>query len=200
MIELWKKGYKTFKIDHNNLWLLVYDFKPKYGKFTLDEALFSLNKNKFSLISFLGHDNMIYRYNSSYEFLLEYPDDFPGQYNWWIQSKNPLEDIETENSVTATGYAPIEISWNVHSWGGLMKSIHPFSVLDGQIGTSYWNFAIGDCDNYYPDSTPGPGVIVYHSLLWIRVNAGKYFKRTRQCRITKPFHLFDLFVCVILIK
>jgi hypothetical protein len=182
MVETWKSSYRTFKIDHGVMWLKVYDLNATNGKFTKEEAYFCLNKNKFSLLSHLGDSKLIKRYNSSYEFLLEYPENYEGEYNRWLQEKNPFDDIETYESTQATGYVPIHISWSSYKWGGLMKDSNERSLLNGEIGRWNWHYAIGDYTYLdYANSTPGPGHSCSRAVLWIRVNAEKYFPKSHGC-------------------
>ena len=182
MVREIKIGFKTFKNDYDAYWLKVYDFSPKFGKFLKDETSFCLNKNKFSIFSLLKNKNVVHRFNETYEFLLEYPLEYPGKYNRWTQSKDPLDYADFNNSgyANVSGYTPMHIDWA--GFGGLMRSYSGQCLIDGNIGSWHWDFAFGDYSTGYAGQTPGPSCVrVNQSILWIRIDPLQYFVKT--CRI-----------------
>ena len=108
----------------------------------------------------MSNQHYVHRYNpENYEFLLEYPDDFPGKYNRWTQTKDPLDDPEENvggSSVQkAQGYTKVKLSWE-SKFGGLMLSISPNTLLDGQTGDSNYRYAIGQFVDKWNHTLAGP--------------------------------------------
>ena len=180
---VWTSGINTYKIFSNSLWLLVFQHNTSYGKFDQSTAKFNLKKGKFSYLSIISNPKLIRRFSESYEFILEYPVEFPNQYNHWIQSKDPIYDSSTEtNSYEASGFRPINLSWP-DNFGGLTNNHLNYSLLDGQKSDSRWNYAIGDWYDRYIDTegkTPGPvfgDYLIYDTVhvtsiyLWIRIRS-----------------------------
>lgn len=151
-------------------WLRVFHHNNKSGTILFEnenEALYCTSENKFSrlrdLENFRGKDG-------KFEFLLEWPEDYPSEYIRWKQSKNPLDDntiyeIDTNSYLIGKvdGYEEIYNSWynSEQRWAGLLRNQHPdLSLLDGIIG-GHWYYAIGAYQSYaYDDNNvigvPGP--------------------------------------------
>lgn len=111
------------------------------------EALHTNSQYKFSVLDhleeFRGEDG-------KFEFLLEYPVEFPGEYNRWKQTDNPIKieddrtDVDYVNNLYVNGYEPIHIDWQDNRWSGLIKNNNTNdSLLDGTIGKN-WFYAVGD--------------------------------------------------------
>ena len=110
------------------------------------EALHTNSQYKFSVLDhleeFRGEDG-------KFEFLLEYPVEFPGEYNRWKQTDNPIKieddrtDVAYVNNLYVNGYEPIHIDWQDNRWSGLIKNNNTNdSLLDGTIGKN-WFYAVG---------------------------------------------------------
>ena len=110
------------------------------------EALHTNSQYKFSVLDhleeFRGEDG-------KFEFLLEYPVEFPGEYNRWKQTDNPIKieddrtDVDYVNNLYVNGYEPIHIDWQDNRWSGLIKNNNTNdSLLDGTIGKN-WFYAVG---------------------------------------------------------
>lgn len=138
-----------------------------------EEAMHTIgNKDKYSILDCLeqyrGKDN-------KFEFLLEYPTDFPNTYNRWKQTDNPAEVKETniideigggglDTSTVfpnAKGYEPIHIdmdgnSGNQQRWGGLLLSSRPETLIDGSVGSDHWWWwSIGSMVSYTEEGKTG---------------------------------------------
>jgi len=157
-MKLKLNGY-DIKYSLNKTWLLIFRHNSIKGGFLKDEheASFSLNKNKFSLLSKINEsfkvtDNDTY---FSYEFLLEYPE-FEG-FNHWRQELFPSDERTRTQSINYEALS--QISWPYRYWGGLALNEHDkqYSFIDGSPLTNTWHFAIGSYTNYYGvDRFPGP--------------------------------------------
>lgn len=191
-----KEGWRIVRTDHDVLWLLVYNLTTKFGHFNdKNHAGFSFDEGKFSIVSKLSNRKYVNRFNDSFEFLLEYPNEHPNKYNHWLQRKDPLNDKQIiDVSKTATGYSPVHIDFSACGWGGLMKGTEANSLIDGNIGTGYWNYAIGDFYDDGSGKTPGPGGghDVTKVYLWIRISSRNCFITFNQKRtfINKGILLF----------
>ena len=179
MGEEWNRGIYRYKIEFNTNWMLIFQHNVSKGYFkNIDDAKLSLQKEKFSILSRISNDYFVHRFNSTYEFLLEYSIDFEGEYNRWSQTYDPLfeEDNDTNPEFTATGFNPIDCKWT-HKFGGLVKSTSNHSLLDGYTGSNYWVYGIGDFRGRYSPLTPGPFinetnyVNVAFINLWIRISS-----------------------------
>ena len=176
--EVWSHKIFTYKIEHGTKWLLLFQHYPKNGFFTRQNAAFNLQKGKFSIVNLIGNTHYVKRYNSSFEFLLEYPNEYPNQYNRWIQDINPLDKYDKnatnpETDYKVPGFWPIHL--NFTDFGGLLRSHSYSSLLDGKIGEIYWWYAIGDWTGRYSPNTAGPtGTGVSAVYLWIRVSSPYY--------------------------
>ena len=89
--EAWTHGMFTYRVAYGTKWLLLLNHSTKFGFFEKEKADFNLQKGKFSIIKLISNTHYIKRYNSSFELLFEYPEDFPNKYNRWLQSVNPLD-------------------------------------------------------------------------------------------------------------
>lgn len=185
--EITKKGqFKTFELNelyvdntnyegativdkHNAEWLEVFYHKviDSSGNIVLysnlDEAMLTNSEYKYSI---LLHLEKFRNKQGNFEFLLEYPDDLPNEYNRWVQTDNPVTVTEniTGDPYDAKGYKPIHIDWNsnvtnspVHNtFSGLLRSSQTKDTLiDGSIGHGNWHIAIGVIKQWM-DGIPGP--------------------------------------------
>ena len=169
-----KYNYKRFK---NVNWLLIFYHNTNTLFDSSNEALNCNTKDKFSI---LNEISPFFKIHDKYEFLLEYPKDYPDEYIQWTQSLFPLENEEKEGENTAKDYKPIHVPSYENKFGGLVKTKIPNSagcistLLDGNPGHLYWFYSIGmysKCDTVYgQDKAPGPESPVDEILLWLKVN------------------------------
>lgn len=179
-------------------WAQVFHHNNKSGTILFtdeEEALHTYSADKFSILDQL---EMFRGKDGKFEFLLEYPDDLPNQYNRWKQTDNPAtvsEVITDGTTVAASGYEPIHIDWLGGKWGGgLLKSYRTdtlVSFIDGNIGHSNWHYSIGAYTTWGHGSTPGitgiPGpdistltkAIVGSTDLYVRIDNLENFKSDR---------------------
>ena len=179
MCEEWNRGIYQYKTEFDTQWMLIFQHNTSKGFFKNEgDAKLSLQKERFSIIDRISNDYYVHRYSTNYEFLLEYPVDFPGEYNRWNQTNNPLDkmDYNSTSEITATGFNSIHCDWPNY-FGGLMKSHSGKTLLDGRTGSWYWNYAIGDYSKEYSEKTPGPcqensgTLLVTFVNLWIRISS-----------------------------
>ena len=169
----------TFKVAHGALWQLIFQHNTSCGYFTKENAEFNVEEGRFNFIKYIDSRKYVNRYNSSYEFLLEYPVEFPNQYNRWIQLVNPLEIDEESGLSSVPGFSPDHIDFP-NLFGGLAKSNSGSCLLDGELGTKNWCYAIGDWNGYYSPRTPGPHPDRVKSIyLWIRVIDNETINNTK---------------------
>ena len=195
--ETWKHGIFTYKVEHGTKWLLVFQHSTKNGFFTQEKASFNLQKGKFSILKWISNFHYIKRYNSSFEFLLEYPEDFPNKSNRWLQSVNPLDETDYNTTTSgslfyAEGFSKYWLDFS-NRFGGLLRSHSGLCLLDGELGYWNWWYAIGDWRGQYVDKTPGPHDITVTSVyLWIRISSPYYntCKQQRNLVNTANYFLF----------
>lgn len=172
--EITKKGqFKTFQIDetstdklisyktinkYNATWLQVFHHNTNNNTVWFKDESEALNcdsRYKFSILDqlegFRGSD-------SKFEFLLEYPQDLPNQYNRWKQTDNPATTLEANNSTYGTpanGYEVIHVDWTSKGWGGLLKSKNvnnaARTLIDGSTNHANWYYSIGCYNNHATD-------------------------------------------------
>lgn len=165
------------------------------------EALHTNSQYKFSILdqleNFRGADN-------KFEFLLEYPQDLPGQYNRWKQTDNPALVQELSNSTPspANGYEAIHVDWTSNGWGGLLKSqkgstsspIRTF--IDGSTNYGNWFYSIGcynnkasDWENAMPGPNNTPSTGMKEVNLYVRIdnlpNKNEIFRQYKRQTKTK---------------
>ena len=130
-------------------WLLVFRHSTRktVSFFTKETAMFNNEEDKFSII---GMINSTFKYDSKYEFLLEYPET--NEYCIWRQSLSPIEHAEDNNP--AEGFEPIRLIPNGFTFRGLQKSAYSTTLIDGDSRSSYWMYAIGAGDSVYRPSFP----------------------------------------------
>lgn len=172
-------GYKI-KYSLNKTWLLIFRHNSVKGGFFIDsnEARFSMNPNKFSLLSRINSSFKVTNDNADffYEFILEYPE-LEG-FNHWSQELFPSDERTETDQV---GYKELsQISWSNSYWGGLALNEHEkeSSYIDGSPLTQTWHFAIGAYKSYLIDNQfPGPCLIqnscknsVSEVKLWMRLD------------------------------
>jgi len=182
-------------------WAKIFEHNSNSGTVvfsSVDEALNTQVENKYSRLYLLDYFKNI---NDKYEFLLEYPDNVPNQYNRWIQNNNPCNEYVPTTSAgdgTAEGYEAIHIDWNGHYWGGLtlqnsLTSASPINpcYLSGSVGHTNWFFAIAPRNNYQ-NGMPGPtGVISGKVQLWVRIDnlsEENKFQITKNCIVANDFY------------
>lgn len=136
-------------------WLEVFYHNNKSGTILFaneQEALHTNSQYKFSILdqleNFRGTDN-------KFEFLLEYPDDFPNEYNRWKQTDNPVtvSEVIGGDPYKAAGYESVHIDWDsnridssiCNTFSGLLRSSRSstYTLIDGSIGHGNWHTAIG---------------------------------------------------------
>ena len=168
-------------LSDGSVWARIFHHLPESGT-----NLFAANENtnvrepgKFSLLYLLSSDT--FKQNNNYEFLLEYPQNLPGQYNRRKQTSNPA------TSSTVSGYSPIHIDWTSHSWGGLMLNAATggSTFIKGST-SSEWYYAIG-CRSERSGSIPGPGSAVDDARLYIRIDNLDYLNNQFIQKIGKSF-------------
>ena len=204
--EVWNCGKFTYKVQFNTKWMLIFQHNTSKGIFSQKTAELNFEKGKFSYLSRISDPTYVKRFDQNYEFLLEYPVEFSGQFNHWFQSKDPLSEWDkNETGVKATGFEEINLSWKTE-FGGLMRNHYKTSLLDGQTGTWNWNYAIGDWDPYYivDGDHKTPGIVeedqiyihVSSIYLWIRI-ASPICQFCTQMKKSQ-YSLFSSFLFIIL--
>lgn len=216
-----KKGqFKTFELNeidnslaeetgaeiiqkYNATWLKVFYHNSKSGTIVFandNEVLHCETVDKFSVLeeleNFRGRDG-------KFEFLLEYPEDYPDEYNRWKQTDNPTiiqEDSSLNGTKKANGYEPIHIDWIYNYWGGLLLRSANDAFIDGSVNHSNWFYAIGVKKNSWKNSNgsvagyvPGPNKRINGTInLYVRLdnidnnfNEFKLFKRQTQTKEIK---------------
>lgn len=187
------------KFFENAEWAKIFEHNNHSGTvlFTsLDECLKSNTQDKYSKIYLLDYFKSK---NNKYEFLLEYPDDVPNQYNRWIQNNNPCNEFvptTTSGDGTAAGYTTVHMDWNGHYWGGLTRqnsdatTISP-TYLSGSVGHTNWWFAIGS-SSVHAGGIPGPvNAITGRVQLWVRIDNlpdETKCQITNECMIANDFY------------
>lgn len=187
---------------HNATWLKVFYHNSKSGTVLFlnnAEALHCETVDKFSVLdeleNFRGKDG-------KFEFLLEYPDDYPNEYNRWKQIDNPatVQDVAVSDpdSVQVNGYEEIHIDWNGRFWNGLRLSTNTYTLIDGSIGSDYWWYAIGANRTHTngndetgipgPSLVPGKGTNIDSTPVIGRINL-----YVRLDNIDNNFNEFKLF-------
>ena len=161
------------------VWAKVFEHNTKSGTIlftSLAECLKSSTIEKYSRLYLLDYLKNV---DGKYEFLLEYPDDKPEQYNRWIQNNNPCNEYVTPTTTgdgTAEGYTAIHIDWTTYYWGGITRqnaidstSISP-TYLSGSVGHTNWYYAIG-CSSKWNTGIPGAYFAVEgRAQLWVRID------------------------------
>ena len=127
--------------DNNYKWVLIFHHNSSnrvlFKKENKNEVLFSMDKNKYSILRKITEKHKIGEY---YEFMLKYPQR--NHYIIWKQKTNPIYSPSNSD----VGFELIEkntpdISEN---FDGLALSSQPnHSYLDGMIADSSWFYSIG---------------------------------------------------------
>ena len=138
----------TFGVT-GSTWARIFHHNSAKGKlFNQKKALFSLEKDRFSLLKRLDDD---FKHDGMFEFVLEYP-----QYSHilhWKQDKNPIylnynDDFNIEKLDSTSSYS---------SFYGLTLSKSSNTFLDGSSKDDVWHFAIGAYKSWPRENLfPGP--------------------------------------------
>ena len=168
-----KYNYKVFK---GASWLLIFYHNSNTLFESANEALNCNTNDKFSI---LNEISSFFKADNKYEFLLEYPKNYPNDFIRWSQSQFPLENEEQAGVSTAADYKPIHVPSYKTVFGGLVKTTIEnngkciSTLLDGNPGNLGWFYSIGmysTCDTVYTSNKPpGPEGAVDETFLWIRV-------------------------------
>ena len=157
-------GYE-YKIFRGASWLKIYYQDADIGNFTNTEDARSCNEaGKYSILE--EARNIHHYWNSTYEFLLEYPG-LQG-FNRWQQSIYPLDASNDD----VGEFFNVSCSWTGNYWKGLQKSSYGCTLLEGSIGHWTWYYAIGakaNCEPGFRRYFPGPSGALSKVYLWMRV-------------------------------
>ena len=187
-----------YKYAHGCYWLRIFHHQSLDGTviFTEDEAKNCDLPNKFSI---LDEISPIMKHKGKYEFLLEYPIDYPNKYVRWRQDMNPLDDKEVQGKSNATGFQGIHSDWS--NFRGLVRTTLNnnanciATLIDGNPGHGNWYYSIGMysyCDTVYSSKyPPGPSGAVKDIYLWIR--ATSFIRLTSSCRYSSHIFRYSLF-------
>ena len=154
---------------------------------------------KFSILdqleNFRGTDN-------KFEFLLEYPDDFPNEYNRWKQTDNPVtvSEVIGGDPYKAAGYESVHIDWDsnrtdssiCNTFSGLLRSSRSstYTLIDGSIGHGNWHTAIGAMSSWN-GGVPSPMIqsALGRIKLYVRIdnlpNKNEIFRQYKRQTKTK---------------
>lgn len=183
-------------------WLEVFYHNNKSGTILFaneQEALHTNSQYKFSILdqleNFRGTDN-------KFEFLLEYPDDFPNEYNRWKQTDNPVtvSEVIGGDPYKAVGYEAVHIDWDsnridssvCNTFSGLLRSSRSstYTLIDGSIGHGNWHTAIGAMSSWN-GGVPSPMIqsALGRIKLYVRIdnleNKNKIFRQYKRQTKTK---------------
>lgn len=151
-------------LDDGSAWARIFHHLPNGGTvlFGKDDCIKSKVDGKYSLLYLLNNDNFK-NDDNLYEFLLEYPVEFPGKYNRRYQSSNPV------NSKTVVGYAAVHIDWTGSNWGGLRLYDTNETFIAGCTTTERY-YSIGSRVKRNT-SIPGPnGAAISEVCLYVRID------------------------------
>ena len=178
-------------------WLKIFEHNSTdhtfFNKNDQNEVL--LNKNSIKQYSIIKYLSRIRKFNSSYEFLIEYPEYLKENdaYVHWRQNINPLEiyqwiDKEKPEDFEYDILHLPTITDNCKKivFQGLVRSNQDdwqrnSTYLLGVGGYPNWFYSIGAFTKWtFPDTFPGPGCLnatnnivtmlyVHHVKLWIRI-------------------------------
>lgn len=139
---------------------------------TSDEAIYSKNPNRYSLLSTLGRHHR--DSDGKYTFALVY--DELSLYNIWQQSNNPIhEQNVVGNFYNVSGYNPIELnifrSDEYCTFGGLVNAQKRNLLLHGCAGSTSWFYAIGYTGKIeHTPKIPSNHTSVNIVSLWVKYN------------------------------
>lgn len=151
-------------LDDGSAWARIFHHLPNGGTvlFGKDDCVKSKVDGKYSVLYLLNNDNFK-NDDNLYEFLLEYPVEFPGKYNRRYQSSNPV------NSKTVAGYAAVHIDWTGSNRGGLRLYDTNDTFIAGCTTTERY-YSIGSRVKRNT-SIPGPsGSAVSEVCLYVRID------------------------------
>lgn len=117
------------------------------------------NVNQTGLYSCLNQIEKFKNKDGQYEFMLEYPDDYPGVKNVWVQTQNPYDSKASQNGAghkrDVEGFRSIR--WDMTGTGGRGLEFNGgVCVLDGSTGFGNWWLCVGILNNSYgPTDTSG---------------------------------------------
>ena len=127
-------------------WMLVlrHSTLKKIDFFTPKNVLLNNEEDLFSII---GKIDDTFKYNSKFEFLLEYPET--KVFVIWRQSKSPT--TQHENGSFAEGFEPIHLIENSVSFGGIQISSNTdYTMFDGDPRKENCFYEIGSYGVYTP--------------------------------------------------
>ena len=163
------------KFVGNSMFVKIYEHNNCAGNllwYSLSEVWSFNAPGKFCMWKALNNRDIFATSSNKYEFILEYPDDSPTQYNHWVQTNNPINDwVTTSTSAKATGYSAIHIDWTENYWGGLVRqyenatTVPSNTYITGTTGIGDWFYAI--C----PFNSWGVGIPSSESLKSITSNS-----------------------------
>ena len=159
--------------EEQQQFLLLFHHKLENNNFFTDynNFLYSIKKNKYSLMKFLDGSLKIGEY---FTFLIEYPES--NCFLYWNQKVNPL-DAEHNSEVSIDSL--LNTCPNAFEFKGLTKyDKQSYTFLDGtadQIYQQYWLYSIGQRTNWegryqMPGFSDSMNPILTEVALWIKFN------------------------------
>ena len=171
----------NYKFAHGSYWLLIFYHNAENETLfdDLKEAENCNVENKFSILNEINSNFFKKSAQNSFEFLLEYPKEFPSDYIRWSQTQSPLYENEVKDVLSAKGFKPIHVSSSFSDFTGLVSTTIDNSagcrttLLDGSVGVRTWYYSIGmysTCESKYGGKKPPgpPGHEVSEIYLWLR--------------------------------
>lgn len=136
LLELPLQDMKIKLMDDGTARAMLFHHLPEGGTnlFASSETTKVKIEGKYSLLYLLSKYDFTNRYGN-YEFLLEYPREFPGQYNRWWQSSNPV------TSTTVTNFSNQHADWTGNNRGGLRLYNTAETFIAGCTTTEWFEFA-----------------------------------------------------------
>ena len=198
----------ALKEEYNAKWLKIFDHNSTDSNFfsTQSEVLFSINKNKYSILEYLPKIN---RYDNFYEFTLEYPGH--DGFNRWKQSISPLNVRVGTAEYSNIEYYAINNTWNdCFSSLVLTNNYYQNTFLSSSCTNGYWVYAIGAFQQwvnknsfpgtvYYVGSQLSTLFVVSRAIIWIRIKDFSYLFRSlysaQKCILAlKYYTLISFFI------
>lgn len=164
LLELPLQDMKIKLMDDGTARAMLFHHLPEGGTnlFASSETTKVKTEGKYSLLYLLSKYDFTNRYGN-YEFLLEYPREFPGQYNRWWQSSNPV------TSTTVTNFSNQHADWTGNNRGGLRLYNTAETFIAGCTTTERY-YSIG-ARTKRGTSIPGPnGTAVSEVCLYVRID------------------------------
>eukprot|EP01046_Picozoa_sp_COSAG06_P012809 COSAG06_NODE_763_length_12486_cov_37.835244_4_plen_1077_part_00 len=149
-------------------------FRQSAGNYRENADWLSFNPNDQTAdFSILDQLENFRQPSGAFTMKIVWPNRAAPNYNTWRQTSNPV----TADPGGVTGYEAVDIHFTSNFWGGLEKSPHAATLIDGSVNHNNWFYAVGT-RQAWGGGMPGAQDAENQVELWVETGWVLLFRQT----------------------